>query len=163
MAEKKLNIHIAHIEVPEFFYKEPEKSIIDNFNRESLFVGIGLHFEHDFSNRIFTVRVSVDYEYDKKNDKNRVLLMRYIGRFDFFIEDMHTLLNQGDESFAISEPLMNMLVGTAVSSSRGILAERMAGSAIHKYYLPLINVSELLADYESEVRKGSAKGKKHTL
>ena len=137
-------IAIDSIKEEEFKFSDHDLKSID---RKHLSVGLHLSFNVDVSKNLFTVRFTVIYNYDL--DEKKVELMKFANSTKFKVKGLNKIVKfekEDDSKFQFPDDLMITFVGASVSSARGMLAYKLSGTILSKYYLPLIDVKKLLEE-----------------
>lgn len=149
MAKSKLKI-IRIIE-KSFEFRNNE---IPEFKENQLNVGIRLFFNFDLEKSIMNIDVTIIYALGLiENEANEI--MKFVTTTSIRVTDLKELviLNiDAEGSFEFkSDEIMNLLVENAVSSSRGMLVYKLAGTKLQKYVLPIVNIQKLLGTIEKKV------------
>ena len=80
-----------------------------------------------------------------QEEKDRPVLMRYVNRMSFYIDNFQEVVTQGTEGKpTIDKGLARFLLDMAIPTIRGILIEKTAGTGLEKCYLPLITANQLI-------------------
>ncbi|MDB9955081.1 hypothetical protein OAD49_05975 [Flavobacteriaceae bacterium] len=142
-----VGIAISSIKEEEFKFSDND---IDSIDEKSLSIGFHLGFNVDVKKSSFTVKFTVVFNYDKKNDKY-IQLLKFTTLTKFKVKGLKKIVNfdeENDDKFEIPDPIMVTFVGAAISSTRGMLAYKLSGTILSDYYLPLIDVQEMLKNYD---------------
>jgi hypothetical protein len=141
-----INIKIVGIKEYEFQLKEPSPKVSSDFAAENLNFTLGVGFGWLVEKSMFSVILEVDATYEDHKGTQETLL-KYKSRFDFEVEDLvKMLLVNPNGSFKLPTPALSTVISIAVSSTRGMIAVRTAGSFMSKYHLPMFNTKELIAN-----------------
>jgi hypothetical protein len=137
-------IAIDSINEEEFKFSAHDMKSIE---RKHLSFGLHLSFNVDADKNLFKVRFTVIYNYDLGN--RTLELMRFVNSTNFKVKGLNKIVkfekaNVG--KFQFPDDLMITFVGASVSSARGMLAYKLSGTVLSKYYLPLIDVKKLLEE-----------------
>ncbi len=135
-------IAITKIKEDEFIFKNED---IKKFDARRLSIGFNLRFNWDYEKENFFVRLTVIYKYEIENEN--IELVRFTSTTGFFIKGLKDMLgvDENKTSFKLPDNLMLTCISTAVSSSRGMLAYKLAGTFLADYYLPLIDPKKFLS------------------
>lgn len=142
-----VDIAISSIKEEEFKFSDRD---LDSIDGKSLSLRFHLAFKIDVKRNFFTVKFTVIYNYDI-NEKESELL-RFTTLTKYKVKGLKKIVKfdeEDDSKFQMPDPLMITFVGAAISSTRGMLAYKLSGTILSDYYLPLIDVQELLNGQES--------------
>lgn len=143
-----VGIAINSIKEEEFKFSDND---LDSIDSKLLSIGFHLGFKVDVKKSFFTVKFTVVYNYDNDNDKE-IQLLKFTTLTKFKVKGLKKIVNfneEDDDKFQIPDPIMMTFVGAAISTTRGMLAYKLSGTLLSDYYLPLIDVQELLKNYDS--------------
>lgn len=146
MAEDKISIRIQEISINEVCLTQPEKQIIDTFDRSKLDITFNLGLSPDIENEIFSIATTITYKY-KKNKNQSVEMLKLSSTFNFQIKNAGAIIKKHKEGFEIPDDLAEDLVGIVISTSRGIILEKSSGTFINKLILPMVGPRELLKGF----------------
>ena len=135
-----VTIAIKKIKEEEYFFRNQE---ISNFSEKNLAIGYSLGFEFDLGNELFSVLLRIIYNYTD-DQKQKTDLIRFITTTRFHVKGLDKILKAEDDNFNLPDFYMMTFVSTAWSSTRGMLAYKLAGTFLSDYYLPLIDPKEFL-------------------
>jgi len=140
-------IAITKIKEEEFIFKNEE---IKKFDPGRLSIGFNLRFNWDYEKENFFVRLTVVYKYKIENEN--VELVSFTSTTGFLIKGLKDMLvtDENKTNFKLPDNLMLTCISTAVSSSRGMLAYKLAGTFLANYYLPLIDPKNFLKQKNSK-------------
>lgn len=128
---------IFNIKTNSFSEKEISKEEADIFDETKLGFNFTPSFAYDEDLKLVRVNIVVLYKYEEvellKIDTDTV--------FEF-TSFKGILLEDG----TLEKGIHAMLLGIAFSTMRGIIINRTVGSFINKFYLPIINPSEIIND-----------------
>lgn len=142
-----VGIVINSIKEEEFKFSDKNLESLDS---KLLSLGLYLRFKVDIKGSFFSVTLTILYNYG--NDDSQIELLKFTTLTKFKVKGLKKLVQfeeGNDEEFQIPDALMITFVGTAISSARGMLTYKLSGTILSDYYLPLIDVEELLKGYES--------------
>jgi len=148
MSGKKTSFEILKIKELSYNYKTLETKDIESFNKENLYIGFKLAFEKATGN-IFIVRITATYEY-KKDDSINIEVLSIECEFRFEIGDLSEVLILHDTDFELPSSIMETMVGISVSTIRGMIAVKTAGTFLSDFPLPLIDATKILDRVKSK-------------
>ena len=146
-----VTIAIKNIKEEEFFFRNQEFS---KFSEKNLTVGYSLGFDFDESSELFSVGLRILYSYIDDN-KKKTDLMRFFTTTRFHVKGLDKILKPGDGHFNLPDFYMMTFVSTAWSTTRGMLAYKLAGTFLADYYLPLIDPKEFLKQIKGSGKKSN--------
>ena len=134
-------IAITKIKEEEFRLKDESIAKLDP---KKLSIGFNIGFNWDYEKENFYVRLTVVYKYKIENEN--VELVRFTSTTGFLIKGLKDTLivDENKTSFKLPDNLMLTCISAAISSSRGMLAYKLAGTILANYYLPLIDPKNFL-------------------
>lgn len=144
-----VSIAISSIKEEEFKFSDND---LDSINIKLLSLGYRLGFKVDVKKSFFTVKFTVVYNYDVSDNEKEIQLLKFTTLTNFKVKGLKKIVNfdeEDDDKFQIPDPLMITFVGAAISSTRGMLAYKLSGTLLSDYYLPLIDIQELLKGYDT--------------
>jgi len=142
-----VGIAISSIKEEEFKFSDNN---LDSIDSKSLSLGFHLGFNVDIKESFFTVKFTIVYNYNNKSDNN-IQLLKFTTLTKYKVKGLKNIVKfdeEDDDKFEIPDPIMITFVGTAISSTRGMLAYKLSGTILSDYYLPLIDVQKLLKGYD---------------
>ena len=142
-----VKIGIIKIKEEEFSLKDES---ITKFDPKKLSIGFNMGFKWDSEKENFFVRLTVIYKYKTENEN--VELVRFTSTTGFLIKDLKDMLvvEEDNTNFKLPDNIMLTCISTAISSSRGMLAYKLAGTILADYYLPLIDPKNFLKQKNSK-------------
>lgn len=143
-----VELRIKSIKEEEFKFADLNLKEIED---DHLLLGFHLSFSVNVEENIFSVKLTVIYNYEDKDSKNPLELMKYTTVTTFDVKNIKEIVkfdNEDSNKYDIPDSLMITFVGTAVSSTRGMLVNKLSGTILSGYYLPLINIKKLLNQEE---------------
>ena len=145
-----MSVDIGIISIKEEEFRFSDKNL-DSIDSKLLSLGFHLAFKIDIKKSFFTVRFTVLYNYDVKDKKTELLKFTTITKFK--VKGLKKIVKfdeEDEDKFQMPDPLMITFAGAAISSARGMLAYKLSGTILSDYYLPLIDIQELLKGNDSE-------------
>tara|TARA_R110002020_G_scaffold119634_2_gene272926 strand:- start:479 stop:946 length:468 start_codon:yes stop_codon:yes gene_type:complete len=144
-----VSIKINNIKEEEFKFSDDNIEVIEE---ENLSIGINLGFRIDKEKNFFTVRFTISYAYKDKSSETSKEIMKFTTLTRFELSDINEILkviekeDSDEEVFDIPDNLIYTFVGTAISSTRGMLVYKLAGTKLSSFYIPMIDVQNLMKD-----------------
>ena len=144
-----VSIKINNIKEEEFKFSDDNIEVIEE---ENLSIGINLGFRIDKEKNFFTVRFTISYTYKDKSSETSKEIMKFTTLTRFELSDINEILkviekeDSDEEVFDIPDNLIYTFVGTAISSTRGMLVYKLAGTKLSSFYIPMIDVQNLMKD-----------------
>lgn len=118
-------------------------AIIENaFDKanQNIQIGNGLRFGFNLEKRVITVLLSVQFS----QDKGPFLLLEIGCLFEIIPEHWDTLYNVDNKEIKLPLGLARHFVVIAMGTLRGVLHAKTEGTQFNMFYLPTINVNELV-------------------
>lgn len=144
-----VNIKISNIKEEEFKFSEDS---IEQIEEKNLLIGINLGFRINKEKNQFSVRLTISYSYRDNNSESTREIMKFTTLTTFEVTDISEIIkivkkeNIEDEVFDIPDNLVYTFVGTAISSTRGMLVYKLAGTKLSSFYIPLVDIQDLMKD-----------------
>lgn len=147
--EKNFSLKINKVKIDEINFKEPSDDFIENFKEDLLDIRLTLKFTYDFAKDFLSVTVHIWYDYNDNNDidgesKGKTILLDFTGTLDFTVGNFSDVVEKKETGVVVPNILLEMVTSIAVSSARGIIIAKTAGTFINKYYLPLVNIQDII-------------------
>lgn len=150
MAENKFAVKLAEVRTEEVSCKEPDKRIIESFNDNFLSVGFTSYFGSDIDLNTVTVHLIFNYDYGDEESGDLLRLLNYKGSFDFVFDDLKNYIDPKSNKFRLPDYVLEKLLDISISTARGIIIVKTAGSFINKFYLPVFDPKTLLKGMQQE-------------
>jgi hypothetical protein len=152
MAENKnVNFKIVRLKELEFQYFVP-KSLKQN-NEDKYLVSTSVAYRWEVEKKLFGIVIGFTFSIEIEENKLTDVLI-FSNLTEFFVDDLNDIFAvKEDGEFNIDENWEITFVGLAVSSARGMMASRTAGTYYEKIIFPVINPKEILVSKVSEKRK----------
>ncbi len=128
---------IYNIKTNSFAEREIDEDEAESFDETKLGFVFRPSFAYDEELKLVKVNIVVSYEYEG----NQLLKIDTDTIFEFISFD-GILVKDGSED----KNVLATLLGIAFSTVRGIIINRTVGSFINKFYLPVINPTEIIND-----------------
>lgn len=145
MSDLEFALKLIKVKIEEINFKEPDEDFINNFDENFLKIAVGLKFSHNLEKEVMTVNLNILYDYQK--DDIKTSLLDYKGSFDFHILNLKNLVKIENDSINFPNVILETVAGISISSGRGIIIAKTAGSFVNKFYLPILDTRELLKNY----------------
>jgi hypothetical protein len=120
-------------------------AIIDNAfdaSNENIQLGNELRFGFNLEKRIITVLLSVQFS----QDKGPFLLLEISCLFEIIPDHWNNLFNEETKEIKLPIGLARHFVVIAMGTLRGVLHSKTENTPYNKFYLPTINVNELVKE-----------------
>lgn len=153
MSQAGFSIKLSNVKIEEVTFKEPNKNFINNFKESNLNTGLGINFSLDVERELLFVYLSIFYDYNE-NEQLTQQLLNFQGSFEFHISNLKNNIEQEEDSFKVPDNVMERLTDISISSARGIIIAKTAGSFVNKFYLPIFDAKMVLQDIK---KQGSGK------
>ena len=132
-------IAIIKIKEEEFVFKAEGIKKIDP---KKLSIGFNLSFDWKLPEEHFFVTLTVFYKY--KVDGAEVELAKFVTMTGYEVKGLKSIIKVNEKGFELPDYFMLTFVGTAVSSARGMLSYKLAGTILADFYLPLIDPQDFI-------------------
>lgn len=152
MADIEFALKLIKVKIEEINFKEPEENFINNFNEDFLKISVGFKFFHNLDKEILSVSLHILYDYQKEENDLKISLLDYKGTFDFHIKNLNNILKIEKDGTNFPDVILETVLGISISSGRGIIIAKTAGSFVNKFYLPILDARELLKNYSENIQ-----------
>ena len=96
----------------------------------------------------FDIEITYIYKYDEMATKE---ILHYENLTSFYIENFEEVFKPKNGEHYICEPIVaERLIDVVLSTIRGILYVKAAGTGLSNFYLPLIDASEMVGQWNLE-------------
>lgn len=141
---KQVSFRIDSIREFEFSCKDPNHIIKDFKSDSKIDAGLTINYRWNIEKEIFAVLATFSYVYGKDNEKPIELLKLTIV-MDFHVKNLATILQaKSPNDFTIDEAWEKNFVSITVSTGRGILFCKSAGTFYRQAIFPVIDPSTVL-------------------
>lgn len=122
---------IIDLKTNSFFVQEVDDDEIEKFDAKKLEFGIRPSFGFDEKSNVIKVNFIISYNYNEK---------------EILKIDVDTIFEcASGKNFDMKDKnLLAILLGISFSTIRGIILNRTIGNFINKFYLPIINPTEII-------------------
>lgn len=146
MAKDNFAVKLSRVKTEKVNYIEPEEVFITSFDENNLHVGFGFYFTHDSQQGLVCVHLNSLYDYGDEASGNLVQLLDYKGYFEFMVHDLKKHLTSNGGNLNLPDYVLAKLLEISISTARGIIIAKTAGSFINQYYLPVFDSEKLLEE-----------------
>lgn len=131
------------IDIIKAFKNDPEKKMHDYLE-----AGLDLSYRWNLSKNSFSILI--DFMYIFSDDSRKVELMNYTFVTDFLVTNLSDIfIDKGNGQFEMDLNFEKIFVGLAISSGRGMIAVRLAGTYMGRFVYPIIDPSEVVLSNKS--------------
>ena len=151
---EKFEISLVSISEKEF-YLSPKDNL--NINEKYLNLGFGFQFKGKDNSDFIEMVVSIVYLY--KTAKVEKELLKFKTAFEFEVSNLEKFITIDKEinKIDIQDNLSRIFLSTAISTTRGMLFFKTAGTYMSKFIIPLMDVNHFIELIKNE---NISKGKK---
>lgn len=135
----EVKVRIARIQETRFSINE-NISTLSDVKFDAVDIRLGYNLKCDIANNQFTVNTRIDYTL--KTDATKLVSLDVANIFD--IEDMGSHFVQRENEFDDKANIAPQMLHLSIGATRGVLAAKVAGTALANMPLPMFNVAELL-------------------
>ena len=157
---KDFTLKINKVKIEEFNFREPNDLLIKNFDENQLTIHINTSYSYKMEDEEVTVSLGVIYEYKNENEKKTQELLNYKGSFEFKIGNLNEIIKKNSIGIDMPDGILEIITGVAISSARGIIISKTAGSFINQFYLPLVSPQEIIAQLKGKIANKVMSNKK---
>lgn len=108
-------------------------------------ISVSLRSRFDALPAHHTVTLTVGTRYFYTRSQMRHNLLDFSIKVVFDIEPFASLAGDSEGEIEIPPRLMTLMYGVAIGALRGMLAQKLEGTVLRDYPLPLVNISELVS------------------
>ncbi len=146
MSEKNIRFQIAKISELAFCHKNhrlvPE--FADGKPPESLSAGLNLNYSWNIEKNLFGIQIELKFAIES-NTKEKLEVLTHTSVTEFHVSDLSSILDIKDNNdFTMEERWEITFVSLAVSTARGMMASRTAGTFYDKFIFPVIDPSKVM-------------------
>jgi|GEM_PF-1456304 hypothetical protein len=152
METEPIKFQITQLKELGFSYTEPIE-LIQTQKIEQLEVGINVNYRWNLEQDIFGVQLDIAYIKEiNENQKNE--LLKFSAYTEFKVLNLQKIFKVNNPNdFIMDEKLETTFVSIAISSTRGMLASRAAGTFFAQFIFPLVSPGELILSKKIKARK----------
>ena len=157
---KDFTLKINKVKIEEINFREPNDSLINSFDENQLSIHINTSYTYKLEEEEVTVSMIVIYDYKNENEKKAQELLNYKGSFEFKIGNLNEIVKKNDIGIDVPDGILEIITGVAISSARGIIIAKTAGSFINQFYLPLVSPQSIIAQLKGKIANKVVSNKK---
>ncbi|RQP19276.1 MAG: hypothetical protein EAS52_02785 [Parapedobacter sp.] len=150
MAGNKFAVKLSKVKTEEVSFREPEEKIAKSFNDDFLSVGFASYFGSDIDTNTVTVHLILNYDYGDEESGDLLRLLNYKGSFDFVFDNLKNYIDLKSNELLLPDHVLEKLLDISISTARGIIIVKTAGSFINRFYLPVFDPKTLLKGMQQE-------------
>lgn len=143
----QFTLKLQKARVVEMTLKEPSEELIAVFNAQLLKIQISLRFVTTLETESVRVYAYIVYNYYETAESPASppnILLNFESSFDFVLTNMNAIAEKTKNGLVLQTPVLAMLGGIAVSTSRGMIIEKTSGSYLNQFFVPIINPEDLV-------------------
>lgn len=144
--KKDFTLKIKKVKIEEINFKEPNDSLINSFNENLLTINLNTSYRYSLEEEDVTVYLVVVYNYENEKEVQELLI--YKGSFEFKIGNLKNIIKKNETRIDMPNEILEIITGIAISSARGIIIAKTAGSFINQFYLPIVSPQSIVAQLE---------------
>lgn len=110
--------------------------------KDSIELGTGLRFGFNTDKRIVTPLLAINFS----QEKSPFLLLEIGCHFEIIVEHWHNLFNSDTKELKLPKELARHLVMLTIGTLRGVLHAKTENTPFNKFFIPTINVNDLVKD-----------------
>lgn len=151
MTTERISFQITQLKELGFSYSETN-SHGEAQKIEQLEVAINVNYRWNLEKDIFGIQLDIAY-LNAIGDSLKTELLKFSSYTEFKVLDLQCVFKVNDTNdFIMDENLETTFVSIAISSSRGMLASRTAGTFLGQFIFPIVNPGELILS--SKIKAG---------
>ncbi len=146
MSEKDIRFQIAKISELGFCHKNHKlvPEFAEGKSPESLSAGLNLNYSWNIEKNVFAIQIELKFAIEK-NTKEKLELLTHTSVTEFLVNDLSTILKiKNHNDFTMVEKWEITFVSLAISTARGMMASRTAGTFYEKFIFPVIDPSKVM-------------------
>ncbi len=147
-----VDIAITKIKEDEFVFRNEDIKKVDE-KKLTIFFNVGFDWKLEDEN--FSVKLTIHYSYNLKGSD--IELVRFSTTTGFDVKGLKEILKVDGNKFQLPDFFMTTFISTALSSGRGMLAYKLAGTFLADYYLPLIDPKDFISHIQRKLSVPKAK------
>lgn len=141
MSEKGINFQIAKISELVFCYKNHK--LVPEFSEGkapgNLLAGLNLNYSWNINKNLFSIQTELKFALDESS-KEKTDVLTHTSVTEFLVNDLSSILKIKDNNdFTMAEKWEITFVSLAISTARGMMASRTAGTFYEKFIFPVID------------------------
>lgn len=146
MSDKDIRFQIAKITELGFCHKNHRQvpELADGKSSGNLSAGFNLSYSWNIEKNAFAIQIELKFTLES-NSKEKTVLLTHTSVTEFIITELSTILEvNNNNEFTMSENWEVTFVSLAVSTARGMMASRTAGTFYEKFIFPVIDPSKVM-------------------
>lgn len=154
MKERK-NIKFGILRVTELNYSFQDPfSVIEDFKQKTnLEAGLNINYKWNIEDNLFAVIPTFKFAYKQSKEK-QIDLLEYSILVEYKVENLADIfLVRSNNDFDFEEKWETTFVSIAISTGRGMLISKTAGTFFRQITFPLVNPSELILSKKLKLDK----------
>lgn len=143
MTKDQISFQITQLKELGFSYTETNQEG-DKQTIEQLEVGINVNYRWNLEKDIFGVQLDIAY-INQVDESHKNELLKFTSYTEFKVLNLERIFKvNSPNDFIMDENLETTFVSIAISSSRGMLASRTAGTFFGQFIFPIVSPGELI-------------------
>ncbi len=111
---------------------------------ENLIAGLNLRYSWNIEKNLFAIQVELKFAIEKKS-KEKLELVTHTSVTEFMVNDLSSIFTiKENNHFTMVEKWEITFVSLAISTARGMMVSRTAGTFYGSFIFPIINPSEVM-------------------
>ncbi len=117
----------------------------DSLNKENISTMINLGFKWNVEENFFAVIVSMGHLYKSSDEEKEKPFTNISVSVEFYVMNLKEhIIEHGDNKFTMEDQLLELMVGIAISTTRGILFSKTQGTFSGNLIFPLVSPKDIL-------------------
>ena len=142
--KKDVSYSLNNVRELKFNYQDPYINI-ENFDLDSYNFKYGLQVNYKWNLKKELFGVVLDFLYKVKNEEEEAILLEFSNITEFKVENLKSIFNpRSSNDFDFDEKYETTFVSIAISTGRGMLITRTAGTFFQKIVFPIINPQNVI-------------------
>lgn len=138
----KIEYRLNHVEEVEIYL--PRYHEMDGFDVNLFSFGFVLDYLWDLEHHIFSVVITVIYEYEGEEQNKKWL--EYTGEIGYCVKDLPQFID-ADSQINLPEDFLSIITGIAISTIRGMIKIRTLGKVQGKVQIPIVDPNSMVKEY----------------
>ncbi len=146
MSEKDIRFQIAKISELGFCHKNHKQvpEFAEGNRPENLSAGLTLNYSWNIEKNVFGIQIELKFALERSANE-KLDLLTHTCVTDFMVNDLSSILKIKDNNdFTMEEKWEITFVSLAISTARGMMASRTAGTFYEKFIFPVIDPSKVM-------------------
>lgn len=156
VSEVQFEYKITKIQTVKFFFEEIDDSdVIDLFSSESN-LGISINTNYGVDRKESSIVIEIHTLLIRRSDEKT--LVEHVGRTKYQVNGLESVYNPEKDAFDIPDGFIILISSIAFTHSRALLAVEISSTCYKdKYFLPIINPTEVFGSKDSQDSNTSPK------